>query len=274
MLRQLLILLSLSTFAWAQDCSSTLLDNGDTTVLCSQDARIPFRRTRTLEVRCPQGTEMISHKCESQGGKIKDLGPRQRIQNTRPVGVVCRFEGDNIFPQSTKRVGQIQCRPVQDLTVFATSQRVQGNIGIEGADNLCQELADASPILNGTTYVAWLSTRQVDAASRIPTQAVRFVNPLGTVVAASSKDLLDGSIRVANRINERGETIPLPFTVWTGTTPRGRVAVHNCNDWTTNITRPEGLGAAGGGGRRNSRWTLFVRQGCSAESSLVCFQFA
>jgi len=42
--------------------------------------------------------------------------------------------------------------------VFVTSTRQRGDLmGVSGADTICQNLADASPLTQGGTYLAWIS---------------------------------------------------------------------------------------------------------------------
>jgi hypothetical protein len=116
--------------------------------------------------------------------------------------------------------------------VFVTSTTYIGNLGgLVGADDKCQERADAAG-LSGT-FKAWLSAAGTgnSAAERLTHAPVPYVRVDGVQVAANFTDLVDGTLAAPISLDEFGN----PFTinaVWTGTLPDGHSAGADCRGWT------------------------------------------
>ncbi|MEE8093208.1 MAG: hypothetical protein V3T47_03130, partial [Gammaproteobacteria bacterium] len=118
--------------------------------------------------------------------------------------------------------------------------------GLEGADEICQNLAE-SVDQGHLTWRAYLSTQgnnAVNARDRIGPGP--WFNPNGYRVAADLESLHNLSHRVTSEtaLDERGRVIPGSFAVpnrhdiLTGSTPEGRAYPSGedmtCNNWTSN----------------------------------------
>ena len=103
-------------------------------------------------------------------------------------------------------------------TVFTTSAVFTGDLatagfgvdGLGGADNLCQQAAEAvGAVVPVGEYVAFISTSTVDAKDRLPLNGLGYVLSDGTTMIATSKnDLLRGKIRMPIDQDEAGDIIP------------------------------------------------------------------
>jgi hypothetical protein len=195
---------------------------------------------------------------------------------------------------------QAYAQPPCENTVFVTSQKFTMNLleeaqnnfpedcagvttGLEGADCICQELADSEG-LDGT-YKAFLSD-SMDSPSTTFTQSIcPYVMVNGVQVADNWTDLTDGDIDTCIRIDETGDpvvgecsnsTINSTFSVLTNTLPDGTTkGAENCDDWTNN--QSSSLGARGGVfDHYNSGWTdiAFFSWSCDTTTPrpLYCFE--
>ena len=148
-----------------------------------------------------------------------------------------------------------------NATFFLTSNGIGngGNLGgLAGADNHCQELAQAAGFGAPKTWHAYLSTQAADgkpalnARDRIgkgPWQNVK-----GTVVAKDVADLHSASNNLTKQtaLSERGEIIngrgdtPNRHDVLTGSQPDGTAfgpeADHTCKNWTSSMQGAAMLG--------------------------------
>jgi hypothetical protein len=174
--------------------------------------------------------------------------------------------------------------------VFVTSLRYPADLqsaggkasGRESADSICQTLADASSL--GGTFVAWLSTGDMDAIDHI-TGAGPWYRMDGVMVFAN-RAKLGTTPTVAINVDE---TLGMPdpyYESWTGTslgghhTPPGNRISTTCNDWTTTTISDyvEGtLGIFGNGfGQdvgRGTDWTQFTMGYCGPfDRHLYCFE--
>jgi len=139
--------------------------------------------------------------------------------------------------------------PTGPMSFFVTSQG-SGNGGdlggLEGADEICQNLAE-SVDQGHLTWRAYLSTQgdnAVNARDRIGPGP--WFNPNGYRVAADLESLHNLNHRVTSEtaLDERGRVIPGSFAVpnrhdiLTGSTPEGRAYPSGedmtCNNWTSN----------------------------------------
>lgn len=126
------------------------------------------------------------------------------------------------------------------LSFFVTSRgsgEAGGNLGgLEGADAMCQELAEAAGA-GDRTWRAYLSTDTVDAISRIG--AGPWFNAEGVEVASDIDDLVANGISNGDPqliLDETGEPAPAnEHDILTGTDEDGTAAVGlNCDNWTSN----------------------------------------
>lgn len=112
--------------------------------------------------------------------------------------------------------------------------------GLDGADALCQRLAEAAGS-TGKTWRAYLSTSTVNARDRIG--AGPWHNAKGVLVAANLDDLHDpdknmisketGLTEAGNPVNGRGDK-PNQHDILTGTNADGTANENTCGDWTLN----------------------------------------
>ncbi|WAS96254.1 hypothetical protein [Nannocystis punicea] len=126
------------------------------------------------------------------------------------------------------------CR--RERVVFVTSEKLQPDEigGLEFADGICRQLAQAGDLPGFSTYAAWLSDSTVAAHERVFAGEGRYVRPDGVVVADSFAALLAGPLLAAIEIDEHGQPVA-GAGAWTGTMPDGTAvpgATH-CEDWTS-----------------------------------------
>jgi len=166
------------------------------------------------------------------------------------------------------------------LTVFVTEENFDGDLGgLSGADDKCQEAADAAGLVG--IFQAWLSDSFETPASRwIHLATTPYVMLNGEVVATSFADLTDGTINNAIEITEKGDPKVIVLNApnaWTGTLEDGSQSFFNCSDWSTNQRfGPGGIERRGGGGRwtaSDASWTEGGGKTCNSDFlALYCFQ--
>lgn len=134
--------------------------------------------------------------------------------------------------------------------------------GIDAADQICKLRAKAAGL--GGTWIAWLSTSNVDAIERItslgPWQLV------GGAVAFDNRAQLYGEPLTAIDRDERGDEIQDPM-IWTGTTRGGLRSTDTCGDWQVPTAR-------GWFGWRSTTfaWTDYTAAWCGEQKHLLCFE--
>ena len=168
-------------------------------------------------------------------------------------------------------------------TVFTTSTLYNGDLktagggatGVEGADNICNELARAAGLPG--TYTAWLSDSFTDARDRVTQSGVPYRDVTGTIVADDFTDLTDcsnplclqGAIYRDEFGRDAGVWTTGSRTVWTNTATDGSKGVNSCNDWSS-------VGSVGTWGLIDQRsgpgWTAWNQAACTGEIHLYCFQ--
>lgn len=157
--------------------------------------------------------------------------------------------------------------PKGPLKAFVSSTLVTGNLGgVAGADAICNKAAKDAGLPG--TFIAWISTSQVNAIDRVTGSGPwQLVN--GTEVFKTKADLTKGSLAAAFRRDEKNAQPPLDEDrVWTGTNAAGTVATHTCNDW----------GGTGGSGRvgeaeqTNNGWTALTDEACTEVNRVYCLQ--
>jgi hypothetical protein len=178
--------------------------------------------------------------------------------------------------------------PQQPMSFFvAGTVPGTGNLGgIAGADQICQNLAQAAGA-GGKTWHAYLSqqaqgnTPRVNARGRIGPGP--WYNAKGQLIASNVADLHGdqqrdrNAIRQATALNEKGEVIPGGGTqgvqnehdMLTGSDSMGRAFTdgldHTCNNWTsdTDMNRAM-LGHHDRFGNANTSWNMaHMSAGCS-----------
>ena len=193
---------------------------------------------------------------------------------------------DNQFGQQNLDVNdpELLCVPPHPATppmrltgkiVFVTSGEFNGNLGgLAGADAKCQAAADASALTPGT-YTAWLSSTSSNARDRVTQSAAPYVRTDGALIADDFADLTNcGNPECLQQVIGLDENaVPLPRTIWTGTTPSGHASGGNCSNWTTSGGQPLITGDVGiNFFLLGPEWTLTGGDSCHLFSHLYCFQ--
>lgn len=139
--------------------------------------------------------------------------------------------------------------------VFITSEAFKPNFGgLDGADNLCRQLANKGGLARWQTFRAWLSDSKTDAVDRIYRGPGIYVRVDGEVIADGGDQFLSGALSVPIEIDEYGSKVVA--SAWTGTRPDGTAvpgATH-CSDWHSDAHLEQGY--YGIGILSDSRWTL------------------
>lgn len=148
-----------------------------------------------------------------------------------------------------------------NATFFLTSNGIGngGNLGgLAGADNHCQELAQAAGFGAPKTWHAYLSTQAADGKPAVNARdrigKGPWQNVKGAVVAKDVADLHSASNNLTKQtaLSERGEIIngrgdtPNRHDVLTGSQPDGTAfgpeADHTCKNWTSSMQGAAMLG--------------------------------
>lgn len=174
---------------------------------------------------------------------------------------------------------------IKPKTIFITSTFHNGNLGgLEGADQLCQGLANASSVVPKGEYLALLSTDDTNAASRIAPSVGPYIRPDGLPLAANSTALFNTKKELAQQpdlnlvngphMNEKGE-IQGGDGAWTGSNGRGRRILNsNCANW--NDGTVNSLGTLGSVSSPSSEWLETSdgpsSQDCDLEIHIYCVQ--
>ena len=161
--------------------------------------------------------------------------------------------------------------------VFVTSARYNGdfktigagNDGLEGADRLCNTVAQGAGVPG--TYTAWLSSPTVDAIDRIQDVGpwYQITADGGAIKTFNNRANMASAPLAAIQYTESGIQV-FSGAVWTGTDTGGRKTSQNCKGFTSQS--PE-LGTTGTIAS-TSGWTSNGGAGanCSDDNYLYCFQ--
>jgi hypothetical protein len=164
--------------------------------------------------------------------------------------------------------------------VFVTSEKFVGNtlMGLVGADNACNDLAEAAGLYAGGIAVepmrAWLSGTDFDAGTRILFGEGRYVRRDGKVVVGSAAELVSGHLQAAIEIDEWGELVNA--AVWTNTRADGTAIskVETCGNWSSNDE--PAVSHVGGSPATDLSWTHAQAginpQSCELDFRLYCFE--
>lgn len=177
---------------------------------------------------------------------------------------------------------------LEPKTIFVSSTpQSNGDLGgLDGADVICQDLADdvaGGSIVPAGDYVALLSTDDVNAASRVPPNVGSFVRPDGVPVAANFASLFattfeNGDNDLINdvSVDEKGVDVGA-VEVWTGTLESGiGTGNSNCGNWEKEGTFPSDTfaGRTGSTVETNKQWISAIsgRDCRSTTRHLYCVQ--
>ena len=136
-----------------------------------------------------------------------------------------------------------KAQDMADMTFFITSAGSGDGAnlgGLEGADAICQRLAEAAGA-TGKTWRAYLSTTSENARDRIG--AGPWQNAKGVEIAANLDDLHDPAKNMISKetgLTEKGDPVngrgddPNQHDMLTGTNADGTANENTCGDWTMN----------------------------------------
>ena len=135
--------------------------------------------------------------------------------------------------------------------------------GVDAADAICKLRAKAAGL--GGTWIAWLSTTQLDAIDRVTSLGPWHL--VGdSVPAFENRAQLYGEPLVALDRDERGEMVT-NAVIWTGTLRTGRRSPDTCADWM--VTTARGLY---GWQATSYAWTEYTSGWCGEEKHLLCVE--
>ena len=215
-------------------------------------------------------------KCKKKCGPCKRC--KKRKCKPKPAGAPCAdgtCQSGRCVTAGSASVPSppLACGTGGPCRVFLSSTLHGGNLGgLRGADLICQGLAkDAS--LPGT-YKAWLSDTTDSPSSRFVPSSGPYQLVNGTTIAATFRDLTDGTLSALIDLTETGGRVGSNPVAWTHTlingTPGGDVTV-SCENW--NTSAPAGpRGNAGLATASGASWTAAGSSLCSIPRHLYCFQ--
>ena len=157
--------------------------------------------------------------------------------------------------------------------VFVSSTSSTGDLdGFEGADDICQTLADAAE-LDGS-FKAWVSTTRNIQPHIFPLS--RFTHSLGpytlvngTLVAQDFISLTSGVISNPIDVDEWGAFVGVDI-VWVSTNVEGRWNGDTCLDWTDGSSKS--LARVGSTDRATEHWTNNDQISCDQLARIYCFE--
>lgn len=162
-----------------------------------------------------------------------------------------------------------------DRFVFVTSNTYTGEdlggaIAADGKCTVLASLAEASPVLRGRTFRAWMSddidnTQPVNRMTH-GTRPYRLED--GALIANDWNQLVSGAglLHAINR-DEKGATVGAT-RAWTGTTAFGLRTLATCTSWTIGGTN----GTFGNTSATDSTWTNSGKEVCSTGLRLYCIE--
>lgn len=166
--------------------------------------------------------------------------------------------------------------------VFVTSTYGSGRLGdwpgvgaetgLAAGDFICRSRAAAGGLPNPQSFVAWLSTDDVDAIDRV-TGNGPFKRVDGVRIAPSKSALVDASVgayalEATITVDELGEY--LGRNPWTGSNTLGERAAENCNGWTSASDAESGQ--RGYTQETRGYWTTSpMAPDCDGVNNLYCF---
>jgi hypothetical protein len=163
--------------------------------------------------------------------------------------------------------------PLTERIVFVSSTTHTGDLGgIEGADNICTNLAEAAGLYRGYKFKAWLSDSTHSPAADFVRSVVKYVNTMGYQVADDYEDLTDYTLDNPIRYDENGHEPPEQLLVWTGTEANGELVdiEESCSGWTSD--NYEDYGWYGEHGVTVEEWTKHRKTRCRNLGYIYCFE--
>lgn len=227
---------------------------------CAADATLEPRQRESLEVSDAGDAGRRSPFAEA-GLALRDAGAFIDFDAGYDAGVL----GKRVFVTSGLYAGDLRTRG-------------SGSDGLDGADRICQSLADGAA-LEGT-FRAFVSTANYHAIERLD-DVGPWVLVDGTLVFPTRAALVSGIPSNPLDRDETGRQVTAPalpdggmnpiLWVWTGTRAGGaRDPSARCSDWMTSSRHFRGV--MGRVGARTTEWTEATRSGCGDMARLYCFE--
>ena len=185
--------------------------------------------------------------------------------------ISCTFEGE----PGGNGTGT-QKRVFVTANSFGANMKVQGGgaTGLEGADNICNNAAQAASL--GGVWRAWLSDSTASAIDRI-SDVGPWLNATRTSIVFPNKATLTQSPSNWFDLTTEAGDPPATGYVWTGTTTGGHIASFNgnlatCGDWTDDMSDSV-YGWTGSVGSNVLSWTDSIPEQCRFTNLPVyCFE--
>jgi len=179
-------------------------------------------------------------------------------------------DDDMVPPPPDPSPGQ-SCESNGFCRVFITSTAHSINFGgVAGADAICQNLADTSPLTQGGRYLAWISDSLGNSPStRFNQVSVPYQLTSGTHIANSYSDLITCNpfCLLANLSLDENSNFEASRT-FTGTATNGNPTGSDCVNWTNTA----GNGTGGVQTITAPGWTSGLNLPCSNTQSFYCFE--
>lgn len=189
----------------------------------------------------------------------------QDIRNGQIVSVM--YDGTNF--QMLSQTGNASVDTPESKRAFATSSSNHtGNLGgIAGADNICQNLANAASL--GGNWKAFLSTSTTAAVNRSSFSG-NIVNMKGQIISSTGWNGMRFYVGARIMWDENGNALPLMNTfVHTGTSPFGESSF-TCLNWTSaSASEQTILGMPNTG---DYSWLSYTETNCSNGRRLYCIE--
>ncbi len=144
-----------------------------------------------------------------------------------------------------------------------------GAPGIEGADRICQTLAQQAGLWRSDAYRAWISDSNTDAIDRFVNDSPLYRTD-GVLFAHSFADLAAGLLLTSLSVDEFGVAMD-DRKAWTGTLGDGTSSDYNCSDWQPPAGGGPVYGTQGQSWRIDYPWTDEGQSDCVESAHLYCF---
>lgn len=150
-----------------------------------------------------------------------------------------------------------------------------GSDGVDGADRLCASAAAAASL--GGTWLAWVSSAEVDALTRLPDDA-RWTLIDESIEVFPSRGMIQFGPQHAIDLADTGVVVLAGETVWTNTDSFGKNSTAGQNDACDDWSGQTGLAAVGvlfdaDIGGPGLSWTDTQQpQACGGAHHLYCFE--
>jgi len=242
--------------------------NGDNAA-CKSDCTIAFcgdEKTLLGKEACDAGD---LNGDGSYGGctDLCQLGPHCGDKIHQPAHEEC----DAMDPELEDGSKCVGCTWDANL-IFVSSELYTGSLGgLAGADEACQELAEAAMLPSTGRFRAWLSDGQSSPQARFgPPLAGAFILPNGTEVAASWADLVSNAeLGSSINVDELKAQVPKPYRAWSNTGSNGHsLESFDCDGWSNGGDSAKGsYGSVVG---QDVLWTDWSSERCNKEYRLYC----